>query len=59
MERTPYVAPFAVFLNDDANYVEPDVSVICDRDKLDKTGCHGAPDWVLEVVSPCSRTFRS
>lgn len=46
-------APFAVFLNnDDLNYVEPDISVICDRDKLDDRGCNGAPDWIIEVVSP-------
>lgn len=51
-----YVAPFAVYLNnDDANYVEPDISVICDIDKLDDKGCNGAPDWIIEIVSPCSR----
>lgn len=49
-------APFAVFLNeDDINYVEPDISVICDLSKLDDKGCHGAPDWILEIVSPGSR----
>ena len=49
-------APFAVFLNsDDETYVEPDISVICDKSKLDEKGCHGAPDWVIEVVSPSSR----
>ena len=48
-----YPAPFAVFLNqDDRNYVEPDISVICDRNKLDEYGCNGAPDWVIEVISP-------
>lgn len=48
-----YLAPFAVFLNaDDKNYVEPDISVICDRQKLDDRGCNGAPDWIIEVVSP-------
>ena len=48
-----YPAPFAVFLNkDDTNYVEPDISVICDSSKLDDKGCHGAPDWVIEIVSP-------
>lgn len=48
-----YLAPFAVFLNaDNKNYVEPDISVICDKNKLDDKGCHGAPDWVIEVVSP-------
>ena len=49
-------APFAVFLNnDDTNYVEPDISVICDLSKLDDKGCHGAPDWVIEIVSPSSK----
>ena len=43
--------PFAVFLQNDKAYVEPDVSVICDRDKLDSKGCHGAPDWIIEVIS--------
>lgn len=46
-------APFAVFLNEDSyNYVEPDISVICDKNKLDDKGCHGAPDWIIEVASP-------
>lgn len=40
---------------DDRNYFEPDISVICDRDRLDQRGCHGAPDWVIEIVSPSSR----
>ena len=49
-------APFAVFLNeDDVNYVEPDISVICDLSKLDDKGCHGAPDWIIEIVSPSSK----
>lgn len=49
-------APFAVFLNDDdRNYVEPDISVICDPSKLDEKGCHGAPDWVVEIVSQSSK----
>jgi Uma2 family endonuclease len=51
-----YPAPFAVFLNrDDVNYVEPDISVICDMEKLDDKGCQGAPDWVIEISSPGSR----
>ena len=51
-----YAAPFAVFLNaDDKNYVEPDISVICDKSKIDKRGCNGAPDWIIEIVSPGSR----
>lgn len=52
----PYIAPFSVFLNkDDRNYVEPDISVICDPDKLNDKGCSGAPDWIIEIVSPGSR----
>jgi Uma2 family endonuclease len=51
-----YIAPFAVFLNqDNLNYVEPDISVICDPNKLTDRGCAGAPDWVIEIVSPSSR----
>ena len=50
------LAPFAVFLNDDnQNYVEPDLSVICNLSKIDEKGCHGAPDWIIEIVSPASR----
>ena len=48
-----FAAPFAVFLNkDNRTYVEPDISVICDKDKIDDMGCNGAPDWVIEIVSP-------
>lgn len=47
------IAPFAVFLNqDDKNYVEPDIAVICDQNKLTEKGCNGAPDWIIEIVSP-------
>ena len=50
-----YPSPFAVYIkNDDWNYVEPDISVICDRDKLDEKGCLGAPDWIIEIASPSS-----
>lgn len=52
------IAPFAVFLSeDDINYVEPDISVICDLTKLDDKGCHGAPDWIIEIVSPGTKTM--
>lgn len=51
-----YPAPFAVFLNkDNKNYVEPDISVICDKNKLDDQGCNGAPDWIIEIVSPSTQ----
>lgn len=50
------IAPFAVFLNgNDTNYVEPDISVVCNPDKLNEKGCTGAPDWIIEIVSPSSR----
>lgn len=50
------LAPFAVFLkDDDRTYVEPDISVICDKNKIDTHGCHGAPDLIIEIVSPSSR----
>ena len=32
--------------------VQPDISVICDKQKLDERGCLGAPDWIIEIVSP-------
>lgn len=48
-----YPAPFAVNLfSDDTTFVEPDVTAVCDRDKLSERGCEGAPDFVAEVVSP-------
>ena len=51
-------APFAVFLTKNKkNYVEPDISVICDKSKLNEKGCAGAPDWIIEVVSPSSKTM--
>ena len=51
-----YPAPFAVFVNaNDKTYVEPDISVICDKNKLDDRGCNGAPDFIVEIVLPSSR----
>lgn len=58
-----YPAPFAVRLFEKAGdrpeqtdtLVEPDVSVICDPDKLDEIGCKGPPDFVIEVLSPSSQ----
>lgn len=51
-----YPSPFAVYLNaDDKIYLEPDISVICDKNKLTDEGCKGAPDWIIEIVLPSSR----
>ena len=50
-----YYAPFAVYLNND-NYtkVEPDIVVVCDKSKLTDEGCSGAPDLIIEILSPTS-----
>ena len=55
----PYIAPVDVRLprNDEADaaidtVVQPDVLVVCDPSKIDRRGVRGAPDWVLEVLSP-------
>lgn len=51
-----YPAPFAVNLDsDDKDWVEPDISVICDKNKLTDRGCSGAPDFIIEIVSSSSR----
>ena len=58
-----YPAPFGVRLfeqdgerpEDVDTMVEPDISVICDRNKLDKHGCKGAPDLIVEVLSPTTQ----
>jgi Uma2 family endonuclease len=54
-----YVAPFDVRLPkaDEADsqidtVVQPDIVVVCDENKLDDKGCRGAPDWIIEVLSP-------
>ena len=50
-----YFAPFDVRLNADTyddTVVQPDILVVCDRDKLDAKGCIGAPDLVIEILSP-------
>jgi len=53
-----FPAPFAVFLNEDnKSYVEPDISVICDKHKITDKGCSGAPDWVIEIVSLSSKSM--
>lgn len=36
--------------------VQPDLCVICDPAKIDRRGCIGAPDWIIEVLSPGSFT---
>lgn len=58
-----YPAPFGVRLfeqdgdrpEDIDTVVEPDISVVWDRSKIDKYGCKGAPDLVIEILSPSTR----
>lgn len=58
-----YPAPFGVRLfeqdkdspEDVDTLVEPDISVVCDRSKLDKYGCKGAPDLIIEILSPSTQ----
>jgi Uma2 family endonuclease len=54
-----FVAPFDVrFIADSTeddkiqNVVQPDITIVCDRSKIDKNGCQGSPDLVVEIVSP-------
>ena len=48
-----YPAPFDVNLfSDDSVIVQPDISVICDPNKLTDKGVDGAPDWIIEISSP-------
>ncbi|GAB4334624.1 MAG: Uma2 family endonuclease [Flammeovirgaceae bacterium] len=52
-----YVAPFDVRLpkkgeNEVYTVVQPDICIICDSSKLDEQGCIGAPDLIMEILSP-------
>ncbi|WKV09583.1 Uma2 family endonuclease [Thermoanaerobacterium sp. CMT5567-10] len=54
-----YYAPFGVRFSeknekDIKTVVEPDIAVVCDKSKLDNEGCKGAPDLIVEIVSPSS-----
>lgn len=52
----PLIAPLDVQLDcDDKTIVEPDVMIVCDRDKLYKNRVYGAPDFILEVLSKSTR----
>ena len=56
-----FSAPFDVVFteksknnNESQSVVQPDLSIICDRNKLDEFGCKGAPDWIIEILSPAT-----
>ena len=55
-----YVAPFDVRLpikskKKDSTVVQPDLCIVCDEAKLDDQGCNGAPDLIVEIISPNNR----
>lgn len=46
-------APFDVKLSEQPlTIVQPDLMIVCDKDKLDGKRCNGAPDFIIEIVSP-------
>ncbi|MGY0694987.1 Uma2 family endonuclease [Virgibacillus sp. FSP13] len=56
-----YPAPFHVLLDleddnnneaDKGNVFEPDITIVCDRSRLDDIGCKGSPDMIVEITSP-------
>lgn len=57
-----YPVPFCVRLMGDEekknqdikNVVEPDITIVCDKSKIDETGYNGAPDLIIEIISPSS-----
>ena len=58
-----FVAPFDVrlplphkFIRDNMvdTVVQPDICIVCDETKLDNRGCIGAPDWIIEILSPAT-----
>ena len=56
-EGRVFAAPFDVRLNADTTdntVLQPDIIVFCDRTKLDGTGCKGAPDMTVEILSPAT-----
>lgn len=48
-----FPAPFDVKLSDrPLTIVQPDIMIVCDKDKLDGKRCNGAPDFIIEIISP-------
>ena len=51
-----FISDTAVYLDDGEEY-QPDVKVVCDRSKIQRDGIHGAPDLVVEVLSPSTARY--
>ena len=48
-----FPAPFDVKFSDQPlTIVQPDIMIVCDKNKLDGMRCNGAPDFVIEIISP-------
>lgn len=59
-----YIAPFDVRLTEQGEsdeevktVVQPDLLIVCDKAKLDEKGCLGAPDFIIEIVSPSTASL--
>jgi len=55
-----FPAPFDVRLNaddEDDTVVQPDLTVVCDKSKIDDKGCRGVPDFVIEILSPSNAKY--
>ena len=56
-----FIAPFDVCLyakgDGDDTVVQPDLIVVCDKSKIEKSRCNGAPDLIIEVISPSTSRF--
>ena len=51
-----FPAPFDVKLSDrPLTIVQPDIMIVCDKNKLDGKRCNGAPDFIIEIVSPSNQ----
>lgn len=54
-----FMAPCGVHLSDECNYLEPDLLIVCPKEenenRIQTNGIYGAPDFVLEIVSPSSK----
>ena len=54
---TPLPDHTALFLEEDTEEYQPDMMVVCDPEKLGKKGVYGAPDLVVEVLSPSTANY--
>lgn len=55
-----FPSPYDVRLNADTKddtVIQPDISVICDPNKIEERGCKGAPDMVIEILSPSTALY--